>query len=160
VRKSRIGRRECPGFVECRWLCAASPQEAVRSRRWVDLGLNSYWAICVDYLSTGSGRAGSKVGSARGRIDYKEILAPEEFAAFSQLRQLRKEIAQVEAVPVYAVFTNEQLARFVQHRCRTKADLEKIEGVGEARIEKYAERILSLLTTLPEQVNAPDGKPV
>ena len=32
---------------------------------------------------------------------------------FSRLRELRKELAQTEAVPVYALFTNEQLAQMV-----------------------------------------------
>ena len=40
-----------------------------------------------------------------------------------------------------ALFTNEQLAQFVQRRCRSKSDLSAIEGVGEAKIDKYAEHI-------------------
>jgi hypothetical protein len=40
-------------------------------------------------------------------------------------------------VPVYTIFTNEQLAQMVQSRATTKAALEKIAGVGDARIEKY-----------------------
>ena len=59
----------------------------------------------------------------------------EEFDVFSQLRQLRKEMAEAEAVPVYALFTNEQLAQMVQRRCRTKSELLGIEGVGEAKVE-------------------------
>ena len=56
---------------------------------------------------------------------------------FARLREIRKEIAQADAVPVYTVFTNEQLAQMVQARATTKAALEKIAGVGDARIEKY-----------------------
>ena len=53
-----------------------------------------------------------------------------------------------EAIPVYTVFTNEQLAQIVQQRCRTKADLSRIEGIGEARLEKYAEQVIPLLASL------------
>ena len=47
-------------------------------------------------------------------------------------------IAKDEAVPVYMVFTNEQLAQMVRRR-PSKADLDKIAGVGEARIQKYGD---------------------
>lgn len=130
-------------------------------RRFVEQGPDSFWAVCVDWLAGGEpGRGrGGNTGS-RNRIDYKEILGPDEFTVFSRLRDLRKEIAAQEAVPVYAVLTNEQLARMVQGRCRTRAALGGIEGVGEARLEKYAERILEILAALPEAADAPHGRPV
>ena len=84
----------------------------------------------------------------------------EEFDVFSQLRQLRKEMAQAEAVPVYALFTNEQLAQMVQRRCRAKSELLGIEGVGEAKVEKYAERLLPVLVALEEQADASRGESV
>lgn len=98
--------------------------------------------------------------SPRNRIDYKEVLSTEEFSVFSQLRDIRKQISQVEAVPVYTVFTNEQLAQAVQLRCRTKADLARIEGIGEVRIEKYADHILPLLSRLPESDDAASRPPI
>ena len=74
-------------------------------RRWVDLGENSFWAICIDYIentSTGNSKKKSE------RIDYREVLPPEEFVVFSNLRDLRKTLAAETGVPVYTVFTNEQ----------------------------------------------------
>jgi hypothetical protein len=47
----------------------------------------------------------------RSQVDYKEILSSSEFTVFSELRRIRKEISQTEAVPAYAIFTNEQLAQ-------------------------------------------------
>lgn len=129
-------------------------------RRWVDLGANSFWAFCIDYLLPGSVAAARGVNVTRNRVDYKEVLTADEFAVFSGLRQMRKEISQAEAVPVYTVFTNEQLAQIVQHRCRTKADLARIEGIGEARIEKYADRLLLLLESLPEVADAENRESV
>ncbi len=115
-------------------------------RRWVELGENSYWAICVDYLEPGGAGAGPQPkNGARGKIDYRERLSPEDFSVFAKLRQMRKEIAQAEAVPVYMVFTNEQLAQMVQSRVTTKEAMEQIEGVGDARIEKYGPRLLEHL---------------
>lgn len=128
-------------------------------RRWVDQGRDSFWAVCVDFLD-GSKVDGKPPATGRSRIDYKQVLSTEEFAIYSRLRDLRKEIAQAEAVPVYAVLTNEQLALAVQQRCRTLADLRTIEGLGEARVEKYGQRLLEILVELPESQNEADGQPV
>jgi superfamily II DNA helicase RecQ len=73
---------------------------------------------------------------------------------------LRKDIAQAEGMPVYTIFTNEQLAQMVQTRTTTKAALEKIAGVGDARIEKYGGRVLELLGLAWKDSHETDGKPV
>jgi superfamily II DNA helicase RecQ len=83
---------------------------------------------------------------SRNRIDYKTILSPDEFTIFSLLRDLRKELSQQEGVPVFALFSNEQLAQMVQRRCSSKADLLGIEGIGEAKVEKYSEKLLATLS--------------
>jgi len=115
-------------------------------RRWVEEGASSFWSFCVDYLETSSGAMGDGRQSAqRGKVDYKEVLSPEEFAVFARLREVRKEIAAAEAVPVYTIFTNEQLARMVQTKAADRAGLEKIAGVGDARIDKYGTRMLAVL---------------
>ena len=81
-------------------------------RRWVELGEElvlepSAWTT---WSRAGREPATGEERGARGKIDYRERLSPEEFAVFARLRQMRKEISQAEAVPVYMVFTNEQLA--------------------------------------------------
>jgi superfamily II DNA helicase RecQ len=102
---------------------------------------NSYWALCVRYTTE---QPGPQVGK-RAKLDYKELLSEDEFSLFVKLRELRKRIADEEAVPPYALFNNEQLAEMVRGGVTTRSDLEKIAGVGPARIEKYAEPFLSLL---------------
>ena len=116
-------------------------------RRWVDLGTESYWSFCVDYLepASASGSSGRPKGDARGRVDYREVLNPEQFASFVKLRALRQAISKEDAVPVYVIFTNEQLAAMVQKGAASKADLGRIDGVGEARIQKYGDRFLDCL---------------
>jgi superfamily II DNA helicase RecQ len=129
-------------------------------RHLIDQGANSFWAICVDYLSHTPGDGSQNLNLSRNRVDYKTILSPEEFVVFSRLRELRKELAQTEAVPVYALFTNEQLAQMVQRRCRSKTDLAQIEGIGESKVDKYADRILPLLLAMEARPDAPSGEPV
>lgn len=81
----------------------------------------------------------------RRKVDYKSELTPEQFAVFSRLRDERKHIAGLEGVPVYTVFTNEQLAAMVRLPVRSLADLATIEGIGKARLEKHGERLVALL---------------
>lgn len=130
-------------------------------RRWVEQGPSSFWSFCVDYLESGSGpRNGPRADGPRSRVDYREVLKPEDFAVFAKLRQWRKDTAQAEAVPVYTIFTNEQLAQMVQARTTSKAGLEKIAGVGDARIDKYGPPVLELLQREWTAPNEAGGKPV
>ena len=63
--------------------------------RWVDQGENSFWAALVDYLESPSAAAPDPGGErARKRIDYKEVLSPEDFEVFARLRNWRKAIAE------------------------------------------------------------------
>lgn len=117
-------------------------------RRWVDQGPNSYWAFCVDYQTSAESitSPGSLKQSGRQKIDYRAVLPADQFAVFSQLRDLRKELAQQDAVPVYTIFTNEQLADMVRNSARSLADLEQIAGIGDARVAKFGERFLHVLS--------------
>lgn len=124
----------------------ASHRVLTVEKRFVDVGSNSFWSFCVDYWAVGIGATKtprSNVG--RIRVDYKEQLSPEDFAIFAKLRDWRKAISQTEAVPVYAVFSNEQLAQIARTRVATKSDLAAIEGVGDAKVSKYGEQVLNLL---------------
>ena len=103
VMNPEASEQELNGFL-------ASHKVVSIERQLIDQGVNSFWAICVDYVSHGPSDGISRSNVARNRVDYKAILPQEEFAVYSQLREMRKELAQTEAVPVYALFTNEQLA--------------------------------------------------
>ena len=113
-------------------------------REFVNIGENSHWCFCVDYLE--GGITSSKIKSSRrSTIDYRELLSPGEFALFAKLRDLRKEIGQSEGVPVYTIFTNAQLAQIVQSRATSNAELQTIEGLGDARMEKYGSRVAEIV---------------
>ena len=124
-------------------------------RHFVQDGANSVWAICVSYL----GEAGRLLAPGkRPKVDYREVLSEADFAVFAKLRNLRKELAEKEGVPAYALFTNEQLAELVQRRARSLTAMKEIEGVGDARIEKYGAQFLALLTAEdPSQHNGLGG---
>ena len=110
----------------------------------------AFWAVCVEYLPAAVGASAAN-GTGKGKIDYKEVLSAEDFAVFSALREVRKELAERDGVPVYAVFTNEQIAEMVKNKPSSLAALRKIDGVGDARVEKYGERFLTHLRPVPSQ---------
>jgi superfamily II DNA helicase RecQ len=83
--------------------------------------------------------------AGRSEVDYRQVLPPEQFAMFSKLRQLRKDISHRDNVPPYALFNNEQLAAMVTSGVRTAAQLGALEGVGPARVSRYGEAFLALL---------------
>ncbi|MDZ4853201.1 MAG: HRDC domain-containing protein [Pirellulaceae bacterium] len=115
-------------------------------RRWIDEGTESMWCFCVDFWDGASSQGKfSGSGKSRERVDYKEQLAPDEFAVFAKLRDWRKSTAQSEAVPVYAIFTNEQLAHIARVSASDKTSLETIAGVGDAKLAKYAPQLLEVL---------------
>ena len=107
----------------------------------VTLGQQSFWSFCIAYDPGLSNIPDSK----RQRIDYREVLSPNQFGVFSKLRDLRKKISDKEGIPAYAVFTNEQLAALVQMEHPNKRAMAALEGVGEGRLEKYGDAFLNLL---------------
>ena len=111
-------------------------------REFISQGDNSFWSMAVEYLANG---VGGTTGSKRSRIDYKEVLAPEVFAVFAKLREWRKNKAAQEAVPVYTIFTNEQLAQIAEKNVTTKAELQQIDGIGQGRVKKYGNDVVSIV---------------
>lgn len=115
-------------------------------REFVQDQQNPHWCLLVEYLNPAnspSGTTGKTTG--KNRIDYKELLSPGDFAVFAELRDWRKQQAEESGVPVYAIFTNQQLAEMVTLRIVSKTGLRDIEGVGESRVKKYADAILPVL---------------
>lgn len=70
---------------------------------------NSCWTFCITYMQ-GVPSAAAAVEGKSGKVDYKEILDEETFKRFSLMRKVRKTIADNDAVPAYAVFTDAVLA--------------------------------------------------
>ena len=107
------------------------------------------WCFCVEYLDGALPAERGKFGRRGGeRIDYKEVLSEADFACFTRLRDLRKQLAAADAIPVYTVCTNEQLAAMATKRPESSAQLKEIEGLGEAKAAKYGEAFLQVLNTI------------
>lgn len=74
-------------------------------------------------------------------------MEPEHRAVFEALRKWRNERAKRDGRPPYVLFTNSQVANIARARPDTRAALEAVPGVGEARVRDYADDLLALLRT-------------
>jgi len=70
--------------------------------------------------------------------DYDEAL-------FARLRRLRKIVADLEHVPPFVVFHDKSLKEMAKHRPRTGAELLRIYGVSEGKLQRYGRRFLDAI---------------
>lgn len=95
------------------------------------------WSFVVCYLS-------SEISSPSKseRVDYRNILPPEQFALFCSLRDRRKIIAKEENVPAYAIFTDKELAEIARQGEISISSMMKVKGINSGRLEKYGSRMV------------------
>jgi len=122
---------------------AAHPILSVE-RAFVADGENSFWSLCVGVADP---PAAGERPRKRASVDYRETLSPEVFAVFARLRTLRNRLAEAQGTPPYAIFTNEQLAAMAQLPSPSRQALGAIEGIGDKRLEMYADAFLAELST-------------
>ena len=117
---------------------------------------NSCWTFCITYILSGhplevtaaNGRPGSGT-----KVDYKDVLEPAAFERFSTLRKLRKQIADSEAIPAYAVFTDAELAEMSKPEELSLAALQNIPGIGKKKVEKYGAAFIQVKTDISNETD-------
>jgi superfamily II DNA helicase RecQ len=114
-------------------------------RRLIEDGGQSFWTFAIDFMEE-ERKAGNNPRKSSVKVDYREILQPDEFDRYLQLRALRKDIAEQQAIPHFTIFTNEQLAGLARLKELTKTSMQGIPGVGEAKTKQYGELFLNLLS--------------
>lgn len=110
----------------------------------------SAWTFCVTYIDVSSSPANA-TQNRKEKIDYKDVLDEQTFARFARLRDARKLIANDDALPAYAVFTNEELAQIAALEELTEGGIASIKGIGDKKTEKYGRRLIELYNTPSEQ---------
>lgn len=73
VHDSIASEEELNGFL-------ASHKILSIDRQLIDQGVNSFWAICVDYLTSTRGETGQNPNLSRNRVDYKFIMSASRFS--------------------------------------------------------------------------------
>jgi superfamily II DNA helicase RecQ len=97
------------------------------------------WSFCIRYLQTAAGSS----GPSKAKVDYREVLDADEFIRFARLRDLRRAIAQQEAIPAYAVFTDEELAGIAKLVEITVSSMGTVKGIGEKKAARYGQQIVN-----------------
>jgi superfamily II DNA helicase RecQ len=118
----------------------------------IDSERKTGWLFLIEYASENKNHQ----SVSTQRVDYREILNEQEYAQFDKLRQLRKELAEKQGVPVYAIFTNDHLAAMIKNKIKTIKDISSIAGVGESRAKQYGNDFLKLFIV---QTNTPNETP-
>jgi len=99
--------------------------------------------------SAGAARArGAR--TAESRATLAAALSAEQRELFERLKRLRLELARAQQVPAYVVFPDRTLLELARQRPRTRAEMARIHGVGEAKLARYAEPFLAELAELGE----------
>jgi len=99
----------------------------------------------VHPAKTGKAKGGREF-SGRGGLASAALgreFTREEEALFERLRALRTQIARVEKVPPYIIFSDKTLTHMCLSKPGTKAEMLSVSGVGEYKYEKYGERFLA-----------------
>lgn len=109
-------------------------------KQLINIGINSFWTFCVRYLDGYI----LPVANTTEKTDYKEVLDPEVFSKYSVLRDCRKEIADKNGVPVYVIFTNEELANIAKMEEIKVENVSKIKGIGAKKMEKYGSELIGM----------------
>ncbi len=95
---------------------------------------------------SGAGRGGSGHDGQPGRLDVGEDTDPVDDALFSELKAWRSKVARDNGVPAYLVFHDRHLQVIAGRRPRTLRELAACPGVGPAKLERYGDELLELVT--------------
>ncbi|BDI24002.1 DNA helicase RecQ [Herbiconiux sp. L3-i23] len=90
-------------------------------------------------------RAGRSSGSSSARRAVVE-LPPEAQPLFEELREWRAAEAKEQGVPAYVVFNDASLRELATVRPTSMKNLAGITGVGQAKLDRYGEKLLAVIT--------------
>jgi superfamily II DNA helicase RecQ len=114
-------------------------------KQLVTLADGAFWSFCIHYIGM-ENKDDRPTGEPKAKVDYKNVLDEPTFALFSKLRVFRKKIAENDAVPAYAVFTDAELSEIAKLEKITEKTMLSIQGIGEKKVEKYGKIVCSMLT--------------
>lgn len=78
---------------------------------------------------------------------------------FDRLRRLRKQIADLQAVPPYVVFADSSLKLMAQQQPETIEDFAEISGVGTHKLNQYGDKFLAEIRAFCQEQKLPVALP-
>jgi ATP-dependent DNA helicase RecQ len=85
-----------------------------------------------------------RVRTNRAQVDPQPP-SPEESERYAELRALRGELARSGGLPAYCVFHDRTLVELARRRPQTPDELLKVPGLGQEKVRRYGDALLSLL---------------
>lgn len=80
----------------------------------------------------------------------KEDSNTQQETLFDELKALRLRLAKQMGVPAYVVFSDASLKEMQLKKPKDEAEFSKITGVGQAKLEKYADAFLKVITNFKD----------
>ena len=87
----------------------------------------------------------AKTKAPRRQAPKATEIRPEDADLWEALRECRRELADEHGVPAYVIFHDRTLHEMMLTRPRNATDLLAINGIGQAKLERYGERFLEVL---------------
>jgi superfamily II DNA helicase RecQ len=127
--------------------------------------MTPYLVLTVTYREADGGVRPRPPGQAGryGKPDPRAELDPAEARLYDALRKWRAEVAKTDNVSHYMVLTNRQMAEIARRRPGTLAEMGDLTGVGSAKVARYGEAMLKVLSAAgapaatPAQALSGDG---
>jgi DNA helicase-2/ATP-dependent DNA helicase PcrA len=96
----------------------------------------------------GRGRSGGRSGGTRGAKGQAraQLTGEADVALFDALREWRLSVARETDKPAYTVLGDATLAAIAELRPSSSAELARINGIGPAKIDRYGETLLALVS--------------
>ena len=90
----------------------------------------------------------------RNRGYCSDCPVPYDEALFESLKQWRKQRADAESVPAFVVFSDATLEALAEVRPADRSGLLRINGIGAAKLERYADDVLAVLAGADQRGDA------
>ena len=94
---------------------------------------------------------GTPVETQVDRHTHPDETGEYDSVLFEQLRARRKELADDEGVPPYVVFSDRALEDMATYLPHSKEAFETMHGIGQMKVEKYADSFLPIICTYCQQ---------
>ncbi len=112
-------------------------------------GTHYSWCFYITYT-----HGDTKLPFSEPKVDYKKVLPPPAFNIFETLREIRAKIAKLDDISAFIVFSNKELAKISELPEITLEGIKSIKGIGNNKIENYAERLIEMYNKEAKSENA------
>lgn len=104
-----------------------------------------YWSILVTYQEQGAtNSSGGTDVHRKQKVDYKEVLSPEAYSRFEQMRGVRGELARKEGLAAFMIFSDRELAKIAELEEVDVDSLNALQGIDDKKRQKYGRYFLTV----------------